>query len=137
MRPDNGEAPGMTAPGLPRRIATTTFQKQTMAGGQDTAQATLDDYYRQELTERVRDTGLQAAKDADREWCRKVTEWIYDLPPGFEFTADDIRREHGTSQASGSVIRTAAQRRVIVRAGFTESQAVSRHGGTIRVWVRT
>lgn len=103
---------------------------------EDTAQLDLESY-RQCFAERARDTGLQTAERNDREWCERVSEWIYDLPPGFEFTADDIRREHGSSKAAGSVIRTAAHRRVILRAGFTESKAVSRHGGTIRVWVRT
>jgi hypothetical protein len=107
-----------------------------MAGGEDTAQATLEDH-RQTLAERARDIGMTSAEMSDAEWCRKVSDWIYDLPAGFQFTADTLRSEWGATKASGSVIRTAASRRVIVRAGYTESKAVSRHCGTIALWVRT
>jgi hypothetical protein len=66
-----------------------------------------------------------------------VSEWIYDLRPGETFTADTIRSVHGASMAAGSVIRTAAKRRVIVRIGFTESASPSRHSGTMSIWERT
>jgi hypothetical protein len=132
----NKEGPGLASPDLRKRIATTTFQNQIISGGKDTAQASLEDY-RQELAERARATGMQAAESPDLAWCRQVSDWIYDLPPGFHFTADDIRRDQGSSKASGPVIGNAARRRVIVHVGWVKSTAVSRHGADIKQWRRT
>ena len=66
-----------------------------------------------------------------------MEEWIYNLPAGYEFTADDIRSSFGASNASGSVINAAAKRRVIEHIGWAESRAISRHGSDIKVWRRT
>jgi hypothetical protein len=85
----------------------------------------------------VRDAALESAERGDPDWAQRVSDWIYDLAPGARFTADDIRSRFGSSKASGSVIRSAAKRRVILKTGYVESKALSRHGGTIAEWVRT
>jgi hypothetical protein len=108
----------------------------SIAGVQDTAQSSFDDY-RSELATAGRDHGLQSAATNEVEWCDRVADWIYDLAPGHEFSADDIRREFGASKASGAVIRGCAQRHVIEHVGWTRSQAVTRHGSDIKVWRRT
>ena len=117
------------------------FAGQGSSPHQDTVavQSSLDELraYAAEFSDRARDTGLRAALANDAEYVERVLEWLYDLAPGVAVSADDVRREFGTSSAMGSMFRTAAYRRVIVHAGYTESKAVSRHGGTIRVWVRT
>ncbi len=73
----------------------------------------------------------------DAEWVERALDWLYDLAPGVEICADDVRREFGTSSAVGSVFRTAARRGVLQPIGLKESTAVSRHKGLQRVWRRT
>lgn len=86
---------------------------------QDTAvvQESLEDY-RRTFAEQARDTGLRAAASNDAEWAERVLDWLYDLAPGVEVCADDVRLEFGTSSAMGSVFRTAAHRRVLQPIGL-------------------
>lgn len=109
---------------------------ESLAPVRDTAQLDLE-AYRAELTTTARDTGTSSAERNDAEWSERVAEWIYDRPPGFRFTADTIRTVHGSSRATGSVIRTCAHRRVIRRVGYTGSTSATRHAGTIAIWERT
>ena len=136
MRPANKEGPGLADPDLPKRIATTTFQNQIIAGGEDTAQASLEEY-RQTLAERARDTGTSFAMANDAEFVELVLDWLYDLAPGVSVSADDVRREFGSSSAMGSIFRTAGRRGVLQKVEVKESTAVSRHKGLHYGWRRT
>lgn len=120
----------------PKTSPTPASPYQTIPTGKDTAQLDLESY-RAELATRARDTGIESAARADDEWCRRVSEFIYDLAPGETFTADTIRSRFSASNASGPVILSAARRRVIRHVGWTKSTAITRHGSDIKIWERT
>lgn len=136
MRPPDIEG-GPPAEGRPKTSPNPASPPKSIAGVTDTTpQATLDEYLT-DLGRNARDHGLRVAVASDAEWCDRVNDWIYALPAGARFTADTIRTEHGSSRATGSVIRSCARRRIIVRVGYTESTSPTRHAGTIAIWERT
>jgi hypothetical protein len=130
MRPPNERGRGLTSPDPQDGHPAACSQDSSGVG-----QATLDAYIA-ELASRARDTGLATAERNDAEWANRVFAWIAGLEHGVEVTADDARREWGTSPAMGSVFRRASQAGLISPVGLTESTAVSRHKGLQRVWRR-
>jgi hypothetical protein len=134
MRP-NEERPPTVAGSRQEGTATTPFQHERIAGGKDTAQASLDDYVRDQV-ERARDTGLLTAERDDQEWADRALQYLEGPQVGLVVSADDLRHELGTSPAMGSVFRKASRAGLIEAHGITESSAPSRRKGITRTWVR-
>lgn len=134
MTPREWEEPGRKtqAPGGPSSRLT---HLQGPSSGEE-AQADLFAYADQ-LASNARDTALAVTERNDAEWVEMVLDWIYDLPAGTEVHADGVQAVHGRSAAIGSVIRTASRRGVLEAVGLRESNAITRHKGLQRTWVRT
>lgn len=119
----------------PKTSPTPASRDQNPAPVTDTAQLDLESY-RAELATNARDTGQVRAARSDPDYCRDVGEWIYNLPTGYEFTADTIRSAFGASPASGSVLSKSAKDGAITHIGWTTSKAITRHAAPLRVWRR-
>lgn len=128
------EAPGSSLPGLPNRIATTTFRDQRTASDQE-----QDDLFTwaRSMASAARNAGEDRAKVSDPDYCRDLEEWIYNLPAGYEFDANTIRSMFGASNAAGAVVGSAARKRLIEHVGWTKSRAITRHGADIKIWRRS
>lgn len=131
MRPDDEGRGDSRHPGPETSGLSTARPCDDTAGEQERLEQ-----FRLDFTERARDTGLQTAERNDAEWSERVFEWIEDLEPGTEVTADDVRSAFGPSMAVGSVFRRASRARLIECIGMSQSRSLTRHAGIQRVWRR-
>lgn len=79
-----------------------------------------------------------------QDWKSRAWKWFYALPSGTTFSADDLRKEIGTpaeganrNNAVGAFVSSLATRKLVRHTGRTrKSEAVSRHTGMQREWVK-
>jgi hypothetical protein len=87
-----------------------------------------------------RDSGIRRTltDPESRQWQDEAFAAIEERAAGgFEFDAQDIRRDVGrapSAGAMGAVFRRAAQAGIIQSVGVRCSSAISRHGGLVRIW---
>jgi hypothetical protein len=96
------------------------------------------DSYRRSLAERARDAGLQSVGQSDPDLLDEAVAVIRELAhSGDLFSADHVRARlpAGSSKALGAAFRKAAQEGIIMPAGVTVSDAVSRRRGLQWQWV--
>ena len=91
-------------------------------------------------------TGQQAKKigtasvTKDEAWWDAAAKWLWEMPSGTLFTADDLREAIGRPQGSGNqfgaCIRSWAVAEKIIHHGYGQSRVKSNHGSVHRVWVK-
>jgi hypothetical protein len=91
-------------------------------------------------------TGQQAKKAGtasvrrDETWWDAAAQWLWNMPSGTQFTADDLREAVGRPQGSGNqfgaCIRSWAVADKILHHGYAQSREKSNHGHVHRVWVK-
>ena len=91
-------------------------------------------------------TGQQAKKlgtaivKRDESWWAAAAKWLWEMPSGTQFTADDLReaigRPEGSGNQFGARIRSWAAADKIIHYGYGQSRVKSNHGSVHRIWVK-
>jgi hypothetical protein len=92
--------------------------------------------YADALARAASEEGMEGSRSADPDWFRRVLEWVWSMPAGHAFDADDIRAKFGRSTAAGAVIREASRKGYTRSVGVSRSKSTTRHAGLQLRWER-
>ena len=88
-----------------------------------------------------RDAGMARVEGAEHSaWTAEALRWVYRLPTGTEFTAEDLCAAVGRPERPNSVgarLSALARSGLIVEAGYVQAERSERHASRMLRWARS